>query len=130
MLEITRTITIKASPEQVYQWISQAEYLQKWFADTTSRNGDTITFAWNQQDGGTVGFDAKVTVDNAPSQFAYQSVEDKPTTTQFELSVDGDGTQLTLTESPFTDDEAGRSSMQEHEGGWDFFLMRLQQLGV
>ena len=128
MLEIKRSITVNASAEQVYEWISQADHLQKWFADDVSREDDTLTFSWNMQDGGTIGFDAKITVDDAPNKFAYKSIEDDSTISSFELSADGNNTQVNLVESPFTDSEDDQARMKEHEGGWDWFFSRLQQL--
>lgn len=128
MPEIKRTVSVNASPEQVYDWISQAKPMQKWFADVVSRDGTKLTFTWNQQDGGTVSFGADITVDDAPTAFAYKSIEDKPTTTRFDLVADGDNTEVTLTEGPFDDDEASQANMQEHDMGWQFFLSRLQQL--
>ena len=128
MSYINRTVELNAEPNTVYSWLTEAEHMQKWFADKVEHTEDGMSFKWNMQDGGTIGFDAKITVDDAPNKFAYKSIEDDSTVSSFELSADVDTTQLNLVESPFTDSEDDQARMKEHEGGWDWFFSRLQQL--
>lgn len=128
MSDIKRTVNLQAEPETVYAWLSEPEHMQKWFCDEVEANAETLSFKWNMEGGGSAGFDVTVIEEDAPHTFMYRSTDESEITTRFDVASDGEKTIVALVESGFSDDEAGNTLRQEHEGGWDWFLSRLQTL--
>ena len=128
MSEIKRTIKLNAAPKTVYEWLTQADHMQNWFADTVKSTDDGLSFKWNMQDGGQVGFDVVIVTDDAPKTFAYKASDGSEITTRFDIAHDGEHTIVVMVESGFSEDEAGTALRDEHAGGWDWFLSRLQNL--
>jgi len=127
MKEITRTIELNAEPETVYKWLTAPHHLQQWFSDHVEKTDDGYTFQWNVQDGNTVGFSVTTTQQDPHRRFAYKSAEDN-VETRFDVATNGEKTIVLLTESGFGADKAGQKLYEEHNGGWDWFLSRLQQM--
>lgn len=127
-MDIQRTLKLKNKAETVFIWLTQADHLQQWFADSVERADDTLSFKWNMQDANSVGFDVHIIIEDAPDTFAYQATDGSEISTRFDISSDGDDTVLRMLESGFSDDAAGKALQEEHAGGWDWFLSRLQTL--
>lgn len=129
-MDIQRTLKLKNKPETVFTWLTQPDYLQQWFADSAERADDSLSFKWTMQDGSSVGFDVHIIIEDAPDTFAYQATDSSEITTRFDITSDDDDIVLTMLESGFSDDDAGKALQEEHAGGWDWFLSRLQTLDV
>mgnify|MGYP000754526679 CR=1 FL=1 len=128
MNEIKRTLKLDAAAETVYAWLTDPDHLQKWFSDHAEKTGDTYSFKWNMQDGGSTGFEVTVVSDDAPHTFVYKANDGSDIQTRFDVASDGENTIVALVESGFSDDDAGEALRQEHEGGWDWFFSRLKEL--
>lgn len=128
MSKITRIITVKKSPADVYALVSTPENLAKWFCNKAEATDKGFKVIWTTPDGNTFGFDAEILEAQPPSRFVYRTIEDTPLTSTFSIEAHAEGTQLTLTESGFPDGEKGENMMKEHEQGWEYFLQQMQQI--
>lgn len=124
--EIKHELHFSQSPTTVYGYVSEPEQITQWFSDRCDTTDQGLRFEWDQEGGGTNGFEVIILTTEPGRKFAYESIEDNPTTTTFELEADGDGCKLTLIESGFSDDYP---NYDEHVAGWQYFMGRLQQLG-
>ena len=137
---LEREIYIEASPEVVFDVVSQPEHLEQWWPDEAryepvpGATGD-IVFGERDAGGTVVGF----TVIDAqpPRTFSFRwtqaagetGVPGNSMLVTFDLTPTGGGTRLKMTESGFREMgwEAAVLEQQfhEHETGWDFYLARL-----
>ena len=138
---IERQIHIDASPEVVFDVVSNPEHLRGWWPDeaeyaVVSGNGGRIGF----RQGDDVAWVQFTVVDARPPRlfsFRWTHEEDETANSgnsflvRFELESAGAGTLLRLTESGFRErgwDEAKvTAEYAEHVTGWDFFLPRLPE---
>lgn len=127
-MEIQRRLKFKNTAETVYTWLTQADYLQQWFSDLVEKTPEGLSFKWNMENGESAGFDVRISREDAPTTFAYQATDGSEITTRFDATSDAGDTILVLVESGFADNDAGKALKEEHEGGWDWFLSRLQTL--
>lgn len=123
---IEYAVLVRASPEQVYDGIAQAEQLDGWFttgATVEARPGGTIRFRWQDwgpdrvttEDGGPV-LEA-----DRPRRFVFQWSPDGPayvTTVELTFTAVAEGTVIRLHESGYHDTPIGRRKMIECAGGW------------
>ena len=95
-----KELFIKASPQRVFQALTQKEDLESWFvtrAEVEPRAGGALRFAWDQEAKSVeVG---KILAYEPPSRISYtwEMQGSSPTTITFELSAENDGTRLHLT---------------------------------
>jgi uncharacterized protein YndB with AHSA1/START domain len=129
---IERELRIDAPIERVWQVITDAAYVARWFGDRAEidlRPGGAAVFGWTEYGDG----HAVVERVEPPREFAFRWARehDVPyaqaaTTTlvEFSLAPDGGGTRLRLVESGFTDE----THQKENSGGWDAELADLVAL--
>jgi uncharacterized protein YndB with AHSA1/START domain len=137
---IEREIYIEASPDVVFDVVSDPAHVQQWWPDEAHYEAvpgsvGAIVFG-DRHAGGAV---ASLTVVEAhrPRRFSFRwthpegqpAVEGNSLLVTFELAASGGGTLLKMTESGFR--EMGwevallEQQYQEHGSGWDFYLPRL-----
>jgi uncharacterized protein YndB with AHSA1/START domain len=128
--QITRETRIAAAPKRVWDVITQAEHVGRWFGDAGAeidlRPGGAMRFVWSQH-GTALG---RVEQVDPISLFSYRwarprDTEPAPgnsTLVEFRIHPDGDGTRLVVTESGFDELDlpaAERATArEENTGGW------------
>jgi uncharacterized protein YndB with AHSA1/START domain len=137
---IEREIHIDATPEVVYQVVSDPEHLRQWWpdeADFEPTPGSTGEIAFGDRSAPDAKVVALTVVEADPSRrFSFRWVyEDGAATPEnslvvtFDLEPRGAGTLLRFTETGFREKgwEAAvlEQNYRDHERGWDHFLPRL-----
>ena len=140
---VTRDIVINASPETVYDVVSQPEHMSKWFSDDADFEpvaGTTGVLSWRDKATNQTST-IKVTVVTAdrPNVFSFHWVSperqrEMPTATdpvlvEFRITPEANGTRLVVSESLDTvewDDDAKAAYAADHNNGWGSFLPRLR----
>ena len=136
---IERDIDIDASPEIVFEVISQPRHIQEWWPDEAhlepvpGANGDLV---WRNGDTGeTMTVELAVVDVDPPKRFSFRWCYTEPARqgtsllVTFELEPIPSGTRVRMTESGFR--ELGweiaklEDAYNEHSTGWDFFIPRL-----
>jgi len=136
---IERHVLIAAPVERVWELITTAEHLGRWFADAGAeidlRPGGAMSLTWQGQ--GTVH--GRVETVEPPHRFAYrwlhtsdapeQATPANSTLTEFTLAAEGGGTRVSVVESGFDAldlDDAARSELfGSHSRGWAIELGEL-----
>jgi uncharacterized protein YndB with AHSA1/START domain len=137
---IERELHIDASPEVVFDVVSQPEHLRAWWpdeADFSSAPGGTGRIGFGQSSEG-VTWEQFTVVDVArPRVFSFRWTHEQGQAAErgnsflvsFELTPAGNGTLLRMTESGFRErgwDEAKvAAAYADHATGWDHYLPRL-----
>ncbi|WP_430782763.1 SRPBCC family protein [Actinoplanes sp. G11-F43] len=143
---IERSIYVDAAPEIVFEVVSKPEHVKKWWPDEAAypmEPGKPGYIVFGATGGsGVYGPDAKVeqfTVVEArpPRSFSFRwnhaegesAAPGNSYLVTFDLTPEGDGTLLRMTESGFRERGWGEALVQQnyrdHEAGWDHFLPRL-----
>lgn len=137
---IKRELFIEASPEIVFDVVSEPEHLKEWWPDdaryepTPGSTGE-IVFGDPDADGGVAAFSVVEVI--PPHTFSFRwthpggeiAAEGNSLLVTFELTPRDGGTSLRMTETGFR--EMGwevavlEEQYQEHVKGWDYFLPRL-----
>ena len=129
---IEQTIAIEAPPDRVYQALTDASELVKWFpttAESDPRPGGAYAFSFEfaaatDRDHATEGTFLDVAA-NQRLRYTWPAGHAKvPTEVGFALAPEGSGTRLTLTHTGWT--AATHESQKEHDMGWGFFLQNLK----
>jgi uncharacterized protein YndB with AHSA1/START domain len=138
---ITKQIHIAASPDVVYEVVSRPEHIAQWWtddADFVSAPGGVGVLTWNER-AVTKPFQVEITVVEAvPGElFSFRWVYphgETPTTANsmlvtFVLTLDGDGTLLTVTEDGMREQGWEAAVLEEyytsHDDGWTRHLADL-----
>jgi uncharacterized protein YndB with AHSA1/START domain len=140
---IEREVRIGASPEVVFDVISNPEHIRDWWSAETELEpvaGSTGELTWRDEASGTVNVVPIAVIDvQPPHLFSFrwtQGPGETPTPSNsllvtFELSPSGGGTLLRLTETGFRergwDIAVIEEAYQEHVTGWDFYLPRIAE---
>jgi uncharacterized protein YndB with AHSA1/START domain len=139
---IERDVLIAAPVERVWELITSAEHLGRWFGDAGAeidlRPGGALTLNW--QEHGTVH--GRVETIDPPRRFAYRwltsgDVEEatpgNSTLVEFMLAPDGHGTRVALVESGFDtldlDADQRTARFAAHTRGWPLELGELVDYG-
>jgi uncharacterized protein YndB with AHSA1/START domain len=147
---IDREIHIDASPEVVFDVVSNPAHVRQWWPDEANYEptpGNRGTVVFNNK-GGERFETAFEVVDAIPGRlfsFRWTQPLGEPGSAQnsllvtFEMVPEGDGTLLRMSETGYSERDWESTVMEEtyrnHTSGWDYFLPRLasyaaQQLGV
>jgi uncharacterized protein YndB with AHSA1/START domain len=130
---IERETTIDAPVERVWELLTQANHVGKWFGDAGAeidlREGGQMIVIWHE--GGEAR--ARIEAVEPHTRFAYrwapfkdpaggEPVEGNSTLVEFTLAPDGDGTRLRVVESGFaalsTSDEQRARNVDSNTEGW------------
>jgi uncharacterized protein YndB with AHSA1/START domain len=139
---IEREVLIEAPVERVWDLVTEAEHLGRWFADAGAevdlRPGGAMALHWSEH--GTAR--GRIEAVEPTRLFAFrwapfkdpggaQPTEDNSTRVEFTLSTEGDGTRLRVVESGFealgcSDEQRGRN-LEGNTEGWRLELGELQE---
>jgi uncharacterized protein YndB with AHSA1/START domain len=129
---IEKDVLIAAPVERVWELITRAEHVGRWFGDVGAeidlRPGGRLTLSWREH--GT--FYGRVETVEPPHRFAYRwlskiesRAEPTPansTLTEFTLAAEDDGTRVVVVETGFDALEVDASErtalFTSHSGGW------------
>lgn len=136
---LERRIHVDASPEVVFEVVSQPEHIREWWSDDASLDevapGAVGELVWGDR----AQVEAFMVVEvDPPRRFAFRWVADAGEAARqgnsllvtFDLEPSATGTTLRLTETGFR--ERGwevavlEEAYRDHESGWDTFLPRLR----
>ena len=124
MDSIEREIVIAATPERVYEIVTQPEHMGAWFGDAgAERDGDTITMRWAEYGEA----ELRVVREDPPHAFAYRwDANDSgigDTLVEFTFVAEGDSTRLKVVESGWTALQTSPARQEElrqgNVGGWE-----------
>jgi uncharacterized protein YndB with AHSA1/START domain len=138
---IEREIHIDASPEVVFEVITSPEHIREWWGgaetDVAPHQGSVSEIAWGKDSADPHVEHLTVVEVDAPRLFAFRWVDDGAAVATagnsllvtFELTPDGLGTRLRMTESGFREKGWEAAVLEEayadHVRGWDLFVPRL-----
>ena len=128
------TIHVQAAPQQVFEALTNADRLQRWFvsrAETDPRPGGSFQFAWEFADAAQNGKQQGRFVELVPGQKVSYTWEARPapaelTTVTFSVAPEAGGSRVSLAHTGFGTGEAGQKARDYHAGPWDFYLSNLK----
>jgi uncharacterized protein YndB with AHSA1/START domain len=139
---IERETVINAPVERVWELITQAEHLGRWFGDAGAeidlRPGGAMALRWTEY-GTTRG---RVVAVEPHTRFSYRWApfkdpsgdepgEGNSTLVEFTLQPEGDGTRLRVVESGFaslaTSDAQRQQNLEGNTEGWEFETGELRE---
>jgi uncharacterized protein YndB with AHSA1/START domain len=141
---IERDVLIAAPLERVWELITSAEHVGRWFADAGAeidlRPGGAMSFSWREH--GTVH--GRVEAIDPPHRFAWRwlskagsQAEPTPgnsTLTEFTLAAEGDATRVAVVETGFDALDAApeerTAALASHTEGWAAELGELETYAV
>jgi uncharacterized protein YndB with AHSA1/START domain len=125
---IDKNLFINATPERVFQALTEKDNLERWFvkeAEVDLRPGGAISFEWDRK-AGVFNF-GKILVIEPPHLLSYswQALEPSPTTVTVELTPENDGTYLHLIHSGIGEGKEWGNYYDTRNRGWDIHLKNL-----
>jgi uncharacterized protein YndB with AHSA1/START domain len=142
MDSIEREVMIEAPVERVWELVTRAEHLGRWFGDDGAevdlRPGGAMELRWSEH-GSAHG---RIEAVEPPRLFAFRwapfedpggadPADGNSTRVEFTLSEEGDGTRLRVVESGFdalaTSEEQRRRNFEDNTDGWRQELGELQE---
>ena len=136
-MQIERETTIAAPVERVWELLTAAEHIGRWFSDADAevdlRPGGRMVLRWAEMGTGV----ARIVDVEPHRRFSYrwapipehwgeEPVEGNSTLVEFTLASQGDGTRLRVVESGFEtlegSDEQRRRSHEDNTEGWEVQL--------
>ncbi|MGW5559388.1 SRPBCC domain-containing protein [Micromonospora sp. NPDC003944] len=136
---IERDIHVNASPEVVFEVVSQPEHMREWWPDDArfeSVAGAPGELVWRDVDSGETKTVALAVVEvDPPKRFSFRWCFTEPDRSgqallvTFDLAPSGAGTLIRMTETGFR--ELGwevavlEEHYRDHENGWDHYMPRL-----
>jgi uncharacterized protein YndB with AHSA1/START domain len=142
MDRIEREVTIDAPPERVWELVTEAEHLGRWFGDAGAevdlRPGGALALHWSEH--GTSRGRIEAVEPTRLFAFRWAPFKDpggldptggNSTRVEFTLSAEGDGTRLRVVESGFElldcSDEQRRENLEGNTDGWRMELGELKE---
>jgi uncharacterized protein YndB with AHSA1/START domain len=140
---IEREIHVQASPEVVFEVVSQEQHLKEWWPDdvslSSSTPGSTGELIWGDEDNPRATVEQLTVVESdPPRRFVFrwthpageEAAPGNSLLVTFELKPTDNGTVLRMTETGFREMgwEAAvlEAAYNEHVEGWDYFIPRLE----
>jgi uncharacterized protein YndB with AHSA1/START domain len=125
-VEIRRSVWINAPQQRVWDAVTKADQIARWFAPDAdfSQDGDKITM----KVGDMFVAVAKIEVNDPPRQITTRSLPDMLTTTTYLLEEENGGTRFTVIEAGLEslDEEARRQRLDQNGKGWEMALGNLK----
>jgi uncharacterized protein YndB with AHSA1/START domain len=140
---VSRDIVINASPETVYDVVSQPEHMSKWFSDDADFEpvaNATGALIWRDKETEqTTRIEVTVVTADRPHLFSFQWVSPErqratpdatdPVLVEFRITPEANGTRLVVSEGLDEldwDDDAKAAYAADHTNGWTHFLSQLR----
>jgi len=126
---IDLSIEIDATPEQVWEAISQAEGLKRWFpldAGVTPGEGGSMTWSWGEGCEGTAEISAWEEGSHIQLIERPASETTAPILTDFRIETRSGKTVLRLVNSGFDPGEEWADYVDTLDSGWRYFLWNLK----
>jgi uncharacterized protein YndB with AHSA1/START domain len=123
---IEKELFVKATPERVFQALTEKEAIESWFMKTAEvdlRPGGAIRFYWGP-DVFNVG---KILILEPPHRLSYtwEALSPSVTTVNFELTAENDGTHLHLIHTGIGEGKDWDDYYTSRSGGWNVHLKNL-----
>lgn len=134
---LVQHIYLEASPERVYQHLTQAHLLERWFphkVSTDPRVGGQLSYEFlhGEKRHHIEGRYLELVPEQKVVYSWHESLEQARIQTNltvtFRLEAKGSGTELYLEESGYRDDAAHLEHQGKRIQGWDFFFTNLKSL--
>ncbi|MGB7861637.1 MAG: SRPBCC domain-containing protein [Acidimicrobiia bacterium] len=134
--EIRQEVRVEAPIERVWEALTSAEHLSKWFGDTAEldlRAGGHASFGWSEFNDSVA---AIIEVVQRPTRFSFRweslrstPVEEASTLVEFELTEEGSTTVVRLIESGFAalPETVYSKRFTENASGWSTELADLAE---
>ena len=112
--------TIQASPQMLYNYISNPSGLSEWFADNVNSRGELYTFIWDDSEE-----QAKLLSKKANDKVRFQWLEDEGEEYYFEIRIQVDEItkDVSLMVTDFSDDD----ELEENKMLWENTIGNLKQ---
>jgi uncharacterized protein YndB with AHSA1/START domain len=123
---IEKTPFIKATPERVYQALTEKKDLERWFvqkADVELRPGGAVRLEWAPDAVETGEILALEPAERL--SYTWVALEPTPTTVTFELTGEKDGTRLHLIHAGIGEGETWDNYYATLNSGWDIHFQHL-----
>src|SRR5688500_15344876 len=131
---VQQTVTIKSSPEVVFNALTQADELMRWFptrVESDPRPGGKFKFTWEFANAHENGSQQGEYVEVLPNRkLSYRwTAETKPTIptlVTFHLTESGEETMVELDHASLQEGADLEKLQEMHANQWGFFLMNLK----
>ena len=123
---IEKELFINATPERVFQALTEKAELERWFAQTAEldvRPGGAISFYW-----GPGVFESGQMVALAPPyrlSYTWEAMEPNPVMITFQLNAENDGTRLRLVQTGIGQGKDWDHYYHLRNNGWNIHLTHL-----
>ena len=113
--------TIHASPQMLYNYISNPSGLSEWFADNVNSRGEVFTFIWDDSEE-----QAKLLSKKTNDKVRFQWLEDEDEEYYFEIRIQVDEItkDVSLMITDFSDDD----ELEENKMLWDNTIGNLKSI--
>jgi uncharacterized protein YndB with AHSA1/START domain len=123
---IEKDLFIKATPQRVFQALTEKAELESWFAQTAAldlRPGGAISFYW----GPGVFESGQMVALDAPHRLSYtwEAMEPSPVTITFTLNAENDGTRLHFIQMGIGEGDDWDQYYRLRNNGWNVHLTHL-----
>lgn len=113
--------TIHASPQMLYNYISNPSGLSEWFADNVNSRGELYTFIWDDSEE-----EAKLLSKKANDKVRFQWLEDEGEDYYFEIRIQMD--EITKDVSLMITDHSDEDELEENKMLWENTISNLKQI--
>jgi uncharacterized protein YndB with AHSA1/START domain len=124
MRSVDKSITVKATPEEVWRALTEAEELKRWFpldARSSPGVGGKIWISW----GGEVQGESEITIWE-PNRHLQLAEGPTKTAVDYYIEARGGETVIRLVHSGFSDSEDWNDEFETIDSGWRTFLFQLR----
>jgi len=113
--------TIHASPQMLYNYISNPSGLSEWFADNVNSRGELYTFIWDDSEE-----QAKLLSKKNNDKVRFQWLEDEGEDYYFEIRIQVD--EITKDVSLMITDYSDDDELEENKMLWENTISNLKQI--
>ena len=113
--------TIHASPQMLYNYISNPSGLSEWFADNVNSRGELYTFIWDDSEE-----EAKLLSKKNNDKVRFQWLEDEGEDYYFEIRIQVD--EITKDVSLMITDYSDEDELEENKMLWDNTVNNLKHI--
>lgn len=113
--------TIHASPQMLYNYISNPSGLSEWFADNVNSRGELYTFIWDDSEE-----QAKLLSKKTNDKVRFQWLEDEGEECYFEIRIQVD--EITKDVSLMITDYSEEDEMEENKMLWENTISNLKHI--